>query len=620
MNRREFLKTGVAAASMVALPGLLKAAETKLPNILWIVSEDINPNLGCYGDPDAVTPNLDKFAKEALRYSNCWSTAPVCAPARTTLITGVYPPSTGAEHMRSLVKLPGFMKMYPQLLREAGYYCTNCAKEDYNLEKPKDVWDESSKKAHWKNRPSGKPFMAVFNIEITHESQIRKRPHTLVHDPAKMRIPAYHPDTQEVRHDWAQYYDNITTMDEIAGKHLKQLDEAGLAEDTIVFFYGDNGGGMPRGKRWCHQSGLNVPLIIRIPEKFRHLAPKDYKPGAATDRLAGFVDFAPMLLSIAGVKPPEWMQGHSLMGKYDDPQQYIHGFRGRMDERYDMQRSVRNQRYLYIRNYMPHLIYGQYIAYMFATPTTQVWRDLYDAGKLKPPQTFFWETKPAEELYDIQADPDEVRNLAGAPECQAVLQELRKVQQEHAFRIRDVGFLPESEIHLRSKGTTPYETGHDPAKYPLEKIMAMAETASSLKTDVLAQLKDGLKDKDAAVRYWAVLGFVMRGASAVGPVREELRYALKDESPAVRIASARALGVYGNDEDLKLVLPVLKDLVSPESNGIYVAMEALNVADALGGKAAGMKDFLRTIPRKDPDATGRITGFAKLLERVMGDK
>ena len=618
MNRREFLKTGVVAASVTVWPEILKAADGKVPNILWIVCEDINPQLGCYGDSNAVTPNLDKFAKESLRYLNCWSTAPVCAPARTTLITGVYPTSTGAEHMRSLVKKPEFIKMYPQILREVGYYCTNCAKEDYNLEKDSEVWDVSSKKGHWKNRPACKPFMAVFNIEKTHESQIRKRPHTLIHDPARIRVPAYHPDTAEVRHDWAQYYDNITAMDEIAGKYLKELEDAGLAEDTIVFFYGDNGGGMPRGKRWCYDSGLNVPLLIRIPEKFKHLAPKDYKPGGTTDRPVGFVDFAPTLFSLAGAKPPAWVQGHAFMGQFDDPQRYIHGFRGRMDERYDMQRSVRNQRFLYIRNYMPHMIYGQHIAYMFATPTTQVWKNLYDQGNLKPPQTFFWETKPPEELYDIQADPDEVKNLVASSDHQAVLQELRKVQQEHAVKIRDVGFLPESEFHRRSKGSTPYEMGHDPEKYPLEKILEMAELASSLKQDSLPRLKDGLKDSDSAVRYWAVMGFVMRGSKAVSPAGAELSELLKDESPAVRIAAARALGLYGNEEDLKLVLAVLEDLVSPDKNGIYVAMEALNVVDALGGKADGMKAVLEKIPRKDPDASGRITGFAKLLDTILG--
>ncbi|OGV65088.1 MAG: sulfatase [Lentisphaerae bacterium RIFOXYA12_FULL_48_11] len=617
MNRRDFIKAGASLISVAALPGFLKAADGKLPNILWIVAEDMNPNLGCYGDPDAVTPNLDKFARESLRYLNCWSTAPVCAPARTTLITGVYPTSTGAEHMRSLVKMPGFMKMYPQLLREAGYYCTNCAKEDYNLEKPGEVWDVSSKKGHWKNRPAGKPFMAVFNIEKTHESQIRKRPHTLVHDPLKIRVPAYHPDTPEVRHDWAQYHDNVTVMDEIAGNYLKELETAGLAEDTIVFFYGDNGGGMPRGKRWCYKSGLNVPLIIRIPEKYQHLAPRDYTPGGSTDRPVGFVDFAPTLYSLAGIKPPDWVQGHAFMGKLDEPQKYIHGFRGRMDERYDLVRSVRNDRYLYVHNYMPHMIYGQHIAYMFQTPTTAVWKKMYDEGKLKPPQTFFWETKPPEELYDIQADPDEVKNLVDSPDHKVVLNELRKVQRDHVLKIRDVGFLPESEMIRRSNGSTPYEMGHDPKEYPIAKILEMAEFASSLRPDVVSELKDGLKNSDCAVRYWAVLGFVMRGTVVVNSGNAELRELLKDESPAVRIAVARALGLYGSDEDRKMVLAVLKELVSPDKNGIYVAMDALNVVDAMGDRANGLKDFLRTIPRKDPAATSRITGFAKLLEKVL---
>jgi len=266
---------------------------------------------------------------------------------------------------------------------------------------------------------------------------------------------------------------------------------------------------------------------------------------------------------------------------------------------------------------MPHLIYGQHIAYMFETPTTKIWKQMYDEGKLKPPQTFFWEAKPPEELYDIQSDRDQVRNLVGSPGHRAILEELRKVQKEHAAKIRDVGFLPESEMIRRSKGSTPYEMGHDPEKYPLGKIMEMAELASSLKPDVLPSLKAGLKDPDCAVRYWAVLGFVVRNAAAVNSDGAELRDTLKDESPAVRIAASRALGLYSGDEDLKRILPVLKELVSPEKNGIYVAMEALNVVDALGDKADGLKDYLKIIPRKDPEATGRITGFEKLLEKIL---
>jgi arylsulfatase A-like enzyme len=590
------------------------------PNILWITCEDINPQLGCFGDAYAETPHLDRFAAGALRYPHCWSTAPVCAPARTAIITGVYPTSTGAEHMRSLVPPPAALKMYPQLLREAGYYCTNNAKTDYNLEAPGRLWDDCSKQAHWKNRPAGRPFLSVFNIEASHESQIRTRPHILRHDPAKAPIPAYHPDTPEVRHDWAQYYDQITVMDGLFAERLRELEEAGLADETLVLFCGDNGGGMPRSKRCACNSGLNVPLIVRVPEKFKALAPADYKPGAPSDRLVGFVDFAPTFVSLAGVEPPSWMQGLAFLGRYaTPPPKYIHGFRGRMDERTDLVRSVRDQRYIYIRNYMPHLIYGQYIDYMFQTPTTRVWKQLYDEGTLKPPQTCFWEPKPPEELYDLQADPDEVKNLAGSPDHQAVLAELRQAQREHALRIRDVGFLSEAEFHRRSEGSTPYDLGHDPRQYPLEKILDMADAASMLKSEALPRLQEGLRDAESGVRYWAAMGLLMRGAPAVEASREGLRAALQDESPTVRVTAARALGQHGNASDLPPALAALKDLAPPDRNGAYVSMLALNAIEALGNRAESLKDALRTMPSKDPKAPGRANGYVdSLLQHMVG--
>lgn len=622
----------------VALSLTTRAAD--LPNILWIVAEDINPQLGCYGDPNAVTPNLDRFATGALRYTKCWSTAPVCAPARTALISGVDPTSLGAEHMRSLVKLPDFLRLYPQLLRDRGYYCVNNAKEDYNIEKPGQVWDESSKQAHWKNRKPGQPFFAVFNIELSHEGQIRTRTGPLQHDPAKLRLPAYHPDAPEIRRDWARYYDNITAMDEVAGQRLQELADAGLADDTIVFFYGDNGGGMPRSKRWPYNSGLHVPLLIRVPEKFKHLAPQDYAPGGTTDRMVAFVDFAPTLLSIAGVQPPDWMQGRPFMGRFSAaPQKHIFGFRGRMDERYDLVRSVRNERFIYLRNFRPDLIYGQFLTYQFETPTTRVWKQLYDDGKLHPPQTFFWETKPPEELYDLQNDPDEVSNLANSAEHQAVLAELRQALREHLLATHDVGFLPEAEMLRRAADSTPYELGHDPAKYPFARILAMAELASALNPNVatprqsaegtvaasrqsaggvVAKLKASLKDSDSGVRYWAVLGLAMRGTNAVNETRNALRAALKDESPSVRIVAARALGQFGLADDLPPALAVLKKLAPPDRNGTFVSLEALTAIEALGDKAAPLHATLRAMPTREAGAVERTAQYPLRLLQDMG--
>jgi arylsulfatase A-like enzyme len=286
--------------AVVATVLVTHAAETARPNILWITSEDHGPQMGCYGDRFATTPNVDKLAARGMIYTRAWSCAPVCAPARTVLISGMYATSTGSEHMRSLVPYPAARKMYPQLLHEAGYYCSNNAKEDYNLDKAGKVWDDSSRKAHWKDRKPGQPFFAIFNSEKSHESRIRVRPHTQIHDPAKVRVPAYHPHTPEVRQDWAQYYDVVSEADADAGQRLRELEEAGLAESTIVFYFGDHGSGMPRCKRWPYNSGLHVPLVVYIPEQFKDLRPPEYTPGGKSDRLASFVDFAPTLLSLLG--------------------------------------------------------------------------------------------------------------------------------------------------------------------------------------------------------------------------------------------------------------------------------------------------------------------------------
>lgn len=578
-----------------------------LPNVLWITAEDINPHLGCYGDTNAVTPHLDRFARDGLRYRHVWSNAPVCAPARTAIITGVYPTSLGAEHMRSLVAVPEAFRLLPQLLRDRGYYCVNNNKEDYNVQTRARVWDDSSNRAHWRNRAPGQPFFAVFNLAITHESQIRARPHTLQHDPARVRLPAYHPDAPEIRQDWAQYHDKITEMDAQFARRLQELEDAGLAEDTIVFFYGDNGSGMPRSKRWPYDSGLHVPLLLRVPEKFRALAPEGYLPGGTSDRLIAFVDLAPTLLSLAGIAPPPWMQGQAFLGPFSTPApKHAYGFRGRMDERFDLVRSIRNQRYVYIRNYRPDLVYGQHIGYMFQTPTTRVWKELYDQGKLEGPPTAFWERKPPEELYDLESDPDEVENLAGSPRHQRVLDELRRALREHALRIRDVGFLPEAEMHRRAAGTTVFEFAHDPQRYPLEPILEMADAATGLEPAVTARLRSGLTDPDSGVRYWAVLGHLIRGPDAVQAARSALRDRLADESPSVRIMTAWTLAAHGSADDLSPALATLAQLAPPDRNGLHVSLLALNAIDALGPKAVSLRATLATMPRQDPAADPRM--------------
>jgi arylsulfatase A-like enzyme len=590
------------------------------PNILWISTEDISPNLGCYGDTYADTPNLDALAKKGMIFLHAWSNAPVCAPARTTIISGMYPPSTGGEHMRSSVPLPSGCKMFPQYLREAGYYCTNNAKEDYNLQKPDGVWDESSKNAHWRKRGAGQPFFAVFNNEITHESKIRAPGHQLVHDPAKAPVPAYQPDTPEVRHDWAQYYDNITTMDGQSARLLQQVADAGLAEDTIVFFWGDHGAGMPRSKRWPYNSGLQVPLIAYFPPKWQHLAPKGYQPGAKSSELVAFVDLGATMLSLAGVKTPSHMQGRAFAGEFrKEAPEFLFGFRGRMDERYDLVRSATDGRYVYLRQYMPHLPYGQHINYMFQMPTTRVWNQLFLDGKLNEVQSRFWKPKPAEELYDLQNDPWEVNNLADSKEHAAILARFREAQTGWCSGMRDLGFIPEAERLRVANGASPRDAFASDSVYPLAEVMAAANTASNLRDTGTAGLVKLLAHPNAIVRYWGALGLRMRGTGAVEAAHEALTARLEDESPSVRIVAAEALGLFGKPADLPKVLEVLIGLSDGARHGSMTSVEALNAIDRLGPKASSLKDQIARLPKPGRQEEQRLREYpSRLVESLTG--
>ena len=624
MGKRTFLAAVVLGAAVVAGAGAAQAQGR--PNILWLSSEDNGPALGAYGDAYADTPNLDRLAERGTVYLNAWSNAPVCAPARTAIITGMYPPALGAHHMRSRVRLPDGVPMFPQLLRAAGYYTTNNAKEDYNVEKPGRVWDESSNEAHWRNRPGhggpgAAPFFAVFNLGITHESRIRQRPHEAVHDPAGVRVPAYHPDTPEVRQDWAQYYDRLTEMDAQVGERLAELEAAGLAGDTIVVYFGDHGVGLPRGKRSLLNSGLRVPLIVYVPPRFRELTGAGYRPGEGTVELAAFVDLAPTMLSLAGISPPDHMHGRALLGPHrDPPAEYLYGFRGRMDERYDFVRGVRDQRYLYVRNYAPHRIYGQHVAYMFQTPTTRAWKALYDAGRLEPAQRRFWETKPAEQLYDLEADPDEVNDLAADPRHAATLDRLRGALGDHLFAIRDLGFLPEPELLARSGGGAPYNLGRDDERYPLGEIAGIADLATRPGVPAVLELTAALGHADSAIRYWGAVGLLARGGSAVEAAGPALRAALDDPSASVQVTAAEALGRFGREEDLTPALDLLLSRANLDGNDLFTSVLALNALDYLDDRARGAVEAIRALPREQAGMRPQYRSYVpQLVDKILAD-
>ncbi|HEV7347653.1 sulfatase-like hydrolase/transferase [Telluribacter sp.] len=549
------------------------------PNILWIVSEDNSPLLGCYGDTFATTPNIDKMATQGVRYTNAFATAPVCAPSRSTLITGMYPPSLGTENMRSTYPSPAFVKFYSQYLKDAGYYTTNNAKKDYNTTDQLAAWDESSGKATYKNRKAGQPFFAIFNLTVSHESSIHKSTPTeqLRHKPSRVTLPPYHPDTPEMRHDWAQYYDKIEDMDTQVGALLDELEKSGEAENTIVFYYSDHGGVLGRSKRFMYESGLRVPMVIRFPPKYAHLAPA--QPGTTTDRIVTFLDFAPTVLSLAGVPVPTHMQGKAFLGKQQGPaRDYAHAFRGRMDERIDLVRSVRDKKYRYIRNYMPHKIYGQYLEYLWQAPSMGSWEAAYKAGKLNDVQKKFWETKPVEELFDVEADPHNIHNLAGDPKYATVLEKLRKVNHDYLVQIKDVGFIPEASVQEIAR-TTPLFDYARSGKYDVKKVIETAEMASLGDPKNLKELTRKLADTDPVIRYWAVTGCTILGNKAAS-VKTQLLALLNDPELSVRIAAAEAVAGLGEKEK------AVDTLIGTLKIGNQMArVQALNVLDQLGPDA-----------------------------------
>ena len=621
-TRRRFLQAAASGAAMAAFGGSRSPAAPNRsggkagpdrPNILWITCEDISASLGCYGDAYARTPTLDALAARGVRFTQAYGVTGVCAPNRSCLITGVYPTSLGSHNMRCRTRLPEHIKCFSEYLRRAGYYCTNNAKTDYNFPTPKAAWDESSHKAHYRHRKPGQPFFAVFNYTLTHESRIRQPDKSFRratarltaeqrHDPAEAPVPPYHPDTPQVRRDWARYHDLITALDYQVADRLKELEEAGLADDTIVFFFSDHGAGMPGVKKWIWRDGLHVPLIVSFPEKYRRWAPGE--PGQACDRLASFVDFAPTVLSLAGVAIPEHMQGAAFLGpSAGPPRTFAYSHRDRMAERYDVVRGVIDGRYHYLRNFLPHRTSSQYVSYTEEMPTMKVWRRLHEEGKLEgPPARYFLPMKPVEELYDIQADPHEVHNLAGDGQHAAAFRRLRQACIQWMRETGDLGLLPEYERDRRAEGTTPWDVRLDPTKNPVARLQDAADLAGAMDPANLDRLVALLAGADPAVRWWGAVGLVALGKQAA-PAQAAVRKALEDPSPNVRVAAAEAMANLGK---VDLALPVLTAALAHET--AFIRLRAMNVLDRLGEAARPALAAMKSARMKGGGHVGGYVG------------
>ncbi|MEM9018571.1 MAG: sulfatase-like hydrolase/transferase, partial [Verrucomicrobiota bacterium] len=551
----------------LSLSGIATAADR--PNILWLSAEDISPHIACFGDPYAITPNLDKLAKRGTRYTNTFTTAGVCAPCRSGIITGMYQNAVGSHHMRCNAKLPDWLKPFPLYFRDAGYYCTNNSKTDYQFSKPsaKDIWDNSGSKGHWKNREKGQPFFAVFNYTGCHESGIASEDkyekvtadltEAQRQDPdAFKNLPPYYPDTPIVREDWKRNYELITAMDAWAGELIAEVEEAGEWDNTIVMFWSDHGIGLPRAKRWLYDSGTRVPMILRIPEKWK--AFRTAAPGKIDDRLVNSVDFGPAMMALAGIEAPEFQHGSSFLG--DAPERsYVYGARDRMDERYDIIRAVRDKQFRYIRNFEPLKPYYQYMNTPEKGATMREIRKGEKEGTLVgAAKQLSAGSKPVEELYDLEADPHEVNNLADDPAFAEKKKELGEALFDWQLKIGDIGLIPESEITEREmEAGSTYSILHgETDQSDLIRSLTTAATQASDGTSAFPDLLAALSHKDAAVRFWGATGFgnFAEDAAAFEGAVPALEQALEDPAPAVRIAAGRDLcRICYHPEDLEVV-------------------------------------------------------------------
>ncbi len=612
-----------AIGVLIATPALAGGR----PNILWITCEDISPHLGCYGDPHAITPHLDRLATDGMRYTHAFTTAGVCAPCRSGIITGLYQTTLGTHNMRCRARLPGHIRPFPTYLRQAGYYCTNNEKEDYQFNTPSGTWDESSGQAHWRNRPQlDQPFFAVFNYGGCHESGIARdskyqevtsdlTPEQRQNPDELTTLPPYYADTPTAREDWKRNYELITAMDSWAGRLIAQLKEDGLYDNTIIFFWSDHGVGLPRAKRWLYDSGTHVPLIVRIPSAYR--TNDQGRPGTVVRELVSSIDYAPTVLNLAGIEVPESMQGRAFLGPQLSPSRdYVYGARDRMDERYDIIRMVRDRRYKYLRNYVPWQPYYQYMNTSEKGATMRELRQLHDAGRLSAhTEHYFNQPKPIEELYDTQSDPHELHNLADDPAQRDVLNHMRTAHLDWVAETRDVGLIPESIVaRLEQEVASRYEILRNTGGEQLAQRISRAAVLATDPAGSIPQLYDALSDDHPAVRYWGAVG-LGNLATADASVLAALQKPLEDRSAAVRIAAARAICRLSADNEAALAV-LAREL---EDGQQWERLQAAIVLDEIDELARPVLATMRAAlqPRRDLFTQGKYT--VRVINRALNE-
>ena len=554
---------------IISLVGTAAIAADR-PNIVWIVSEDNSKHwLRLYEEGGAAMPNIEKLAENGLVFQNAFSNAPVCSVARSTLITGSYAPRIAAQYHRrgAMAPMPEGLRMFPHYLREAGYYTTNNSKTDYNLS-DKGMWDESSNKATYRNRGFEQPFFHVQNFGRTHEGQLHfteefMEENATETDPHAIKVFPYHPDTPVFRYTYAKFQDHHIETDAQMGGFLARLKDDGVADDTIVFYYGDHGGVLPRGKGYAYESGLNVPLVVYAPEKWRHLLPVN--AGKSVDGFVSFIDFGPTVLNLAGVDVPETMDGKPFLGEGVtardlDRRDEAFGYADRFDEKYDLVRTFRKGKYKYIRNYQPFNFDGLFNDYRYKMLAYREWRAMYQAGELNAVQSQFFEPREAEALYDIEKDPHETNNLADDPKSASVLRDLRQRLTNQVKEISDLSFLPEPAM-LSEALSNPVQFGRENQ----DRIGKLVDTAN-LSLLPFAKAKSGIakafKSNDPWVRYWGAIVCSSFGKEAWSFTETAKNLVKNDANNLVRVRAAEFLALIGAVKPQKAIYLSLKNAES----------------------------------------------------------
>ncbi|WP_430934882.1 sulfatase family protein [Saccharicrinis sp. 156] len=601
------------------------------PNILWVTIEDTSPQfIGCYGNKDARTPEIDKLALKGVRFENAFSTGTVCSSSRSTIITGVHTFEMGTGHQRSAYPIPDFIKGFPYFLKQQGYYVSNNSKTDYNIanadEFTNEAWHESSSKAGWWKRQPGQPFFSVFNIADSHQSRTmtnsyewyqknvleRLSPEQRIAED-EFKMPPFYNDTPEMRKHFARVYNSIKLTDVRIGEILRWLEQDNLRDSTIIFFYADHGEGIPRCKANGINLGYRVPFVVWFPEMYKHLSPWG-TGGVVTDELIDFKDLAPTLIHLTGGIVPEYMKGRVFIGdKVADPAKYIELSTDRVDNGIDLVRSITDGRFIYSRNYMPFMPQFRYINYFEIGDISVQMRKDYGKGYLNAMQKSIFSERPTEYLYDIENDIWETRNLVDDPEYRKILLAMRKQLEKRILGSRDVLFLPEYEMASISKNETPYEYRMDNKRFSVKKIYKAASLSGSRGDEAARRQQKLLKNSNKIVRYWAITGMRSQSAKCIKAYKDDILGLIDDEYPPVAVTAAAVASHNFDHADAKIKLAE-----SCKSKNKDIALMAVNFLLYQDNK----DDFIEVVKSvyKVPNQDNSVKSACKDFLSIVGLK